>query len=283
MKKALSFLCALGGMFNLSGCSPVSLLNVTVSEQGYSVHKNIAYATAPRQRLDIYVPDRLAKPAPVIVFFYGGSWNSGKKEDFLFVGQALASKGFIAVIADYRLYPDVYFPAFMDDGAAAFRFVHDHIGEYGGDPKRLFLSGHSAGAYIAVMLTFNDSYLRKDGAEKSWIRGTIGISGPYDFLPMTDPEVIAVFSKTDAASTQPIHFIEGRQPPMLLVTGDADTTVLPRNAYNVEKKLRALDSPVEVHTYPGVAHIGIILSLTRLFRYKAPLLDDIARFVDQEK
>ena len=136
----------------LSACSPFAAVNLLVPKSGYSVRRDIAYGGDPRQKLDVYIPDGLKGPAPMLLFFYGGSWESGKRGDYLGFGQAFASKGIITIVADYRLYPQVKFPAFMEDSASALAFVHAHGGDYGGDPKRLFVSGHSAGAYNAVML-----------------------------------------------------------------------------------------------------------------------------------
>ena len=264
---------------SLAACSPSGILNATITTSGYTVHHDIAYGANPRQTLDIYTPDRLTAPAPVIVFFYGGSWQFGTKSDYLFLGQAFASRGFVTVIADYRLYPEVYFPAFVQDGAMAFHFAHEHINQYGGDPDHMFLAGHSAGAYIAMMLTVNDQYLREAHARKSWVRGTIGIAGPYDFLPLTDPKIIDIFSKQDSALTQPVNFIHAKHPPMFLAQGLADDTVGVKNTQNITEKLEVLQSPVETHYYENVGHIGIILSLAQHFRSKAPLLDQITDFI----
>jgi acetyl esterase/lipase len=265
----------------LAGCSPVALLNHTIPSSGYSAHKAIAYGTHPRQQLDVYVPERAnaEHKRPVIVFFYGGSWQWGTKEDYLFVGQAFASRGYVTVIADYRLYPEVYFPAFIEDGALALHWVHDHISRYNGDASNIFLSGHSAGAFITVMLTVNPIYLTNADINPAWVKGTIGISGPYDFLPFIDEDIKAIFSKVKPENSQPVTFVDGVRPPMLLVTGDEDDTVLPRNTYRLVDKLRGFHSPVETHTYEGVGHIGIMLSLARGFRTKTTLLDDIDHFI----
>lgn len=273
------FICVL----LLSGCSGTDALNLLVPRTGYTAHKDIAYGANPRQKLDIYVPDKQAEGSPVMMFFYGGRWQSGNKKDYRFVGQAFASKGFIAVIADYRLYPEVYFPAFMQDAAKAFKWTHDHIDDYGGNSDNIFVSGHSAGGYIAVMLTLNDSYLKEAGAWQQWIRGAIGIAGPYDFLPFTDPKVKALFSKTADRDTQPINFVTPGLPPLLLAAGDADTEVLPKNTAHLAAKLRENDDTVVERNYPGVGHVGIALSLANGFRGKDPLLDDIAAFVKEHK
>jgi acetyl esterase/lipase len=259
----------------------VDVLNFTIPRAGYTVHRDIAYGDNPRQKLDVYVPDTPAPGHPVMVFFYGGSWQSGEKGDYLFAGQAFASKGIITVIADYRLYPEVYFPAFLQDGARAVAWTHAHIRDYGGNPDNLFLSGHSSGGYIAVMLTLDERYLAGAGVQSAWIKGTAGIAGPYDFLPFTDPKIKALFSTAADIDTQPIHFARTGLPPMLLMTGDKDTEVYPRNTAHLTARLRDLGQPVTERIYPGVAHVGIVLSLANGFRGKAPVLEDITAFVRQ--
>ena len=236
-------------------------LDLVVPHSGYHVVRDLAYGADPRQKLDLYVPDKLTKPAPVLLFFYGGSWTGGSKALYPAFGQAFASKGIITAVADYRLYPQVRYPAFVEDGARAFAWLHAHAAEYGGDPSGLFLAGHSAGAYIAVMLAADRRYLKAAGADPASVRGVIGIAGPYDFLPLQDDELIAIFGGANRPETQPIQYIDGVRPPMLLVAGTEDTTVSPRNTSRLAAKLRSAGSPVEERHYPGIGHIGIILSL----------------------
>ena len=264
-----------------AACTPVSvsLLNLTVPRSGYHVVRDRAYGNDPRQRLDIYVPDGLKTKAPVILFFYGGFWQSGSKDYYLAFGQAFASEGIIVAIADYRLYPQVRYPAFIRDGANAFAFVQAHVAQYGGDPESIFVAGHSAGAYIALMLAADPSWLREAGGEPTRLRGAIGISGPYNFLPLRDRNLIAIFGGGDRLDTQPIARIDGKRPPMLLATGTADDTVRPRNTLDLAARLKIYDSPVEVVTYPGVGHIGIMLSLAPGFRGNTTLRQDITGFV----
>ncbi|MEJ1967264.1 MAG: alpha/beta hydrolase [Rhizomicrobium sp.] len=214
---SLSYAAAAAAGLLLASCVP--LLNLAVPRAGYSIRSDVAYGNDPRQKLDVYVPDGLKAPAPVLIFFYGGSWQSGSKDVYRAVGQAFASKGIVTVVADYRLYPQVRYPAFLEDGAHVVRFVHEHARDYGGDAGRLFVSGHSAGAYIAVMLAVNDSYLKTAQADPSWIRGAIGIAGPYDFLPLYDPALIDIFGGDRDMATQPIRYAAGRHPPMLLAHG----------------------------------------------------------------
>jgi len=279
MKIAARLLYLFTSLLALCSCSSVDILNFTIPRSGYSVHKDISYGADPRQKLDIYVPDQPDASKSVIVFFYGGSWRMGSKDDYKFVAQAFASQGFTTVIADYRLYPQVYFPDFLKDGADAFVWVHKHIAEYGGNPENLFLAGHSAGGYNAIMLTINDAYIKAAGGNRSWIKGAIGIAGAYDFLPIIDPKIKAVFSKAEEAKTQPINFVGPNLPPMLLLQGEADTEVDPNNTINLAAKLRRFNDPVTERLYPDVGHIGIVLALAKGFRGKAPVLADITAFI----
>lgn len=279
MVRACRLIVSCFGLLSLMACSGADVINALVPHDGYRVTRNISYGEDVRQKLDIYVPDDHGATHKVIVFFYGGSWQKGTKDDFLFVAQAFASRGYITVVADYRIYPDVYFPAFMHDGAAVFRWVHDHIATYGGDVHQLYLAGHSAGAYIAVMLATNHEYLTQAGARASWIKGVIGIAGPYDFLPFIDDKIRAIFSQLPEIESQPIHFVKPHLPPMLLMTGSRDPDVLPRNTINFSAKLRTYGNEVEELIFPNVEHIGIILALADGFRSNAPVLDSIDRFI----
>lgn len=274
MRLSLSIL-ALFSLLAVTACSSADVLNATIAREGYRLHRDIAYGENPRQNLDLYVPENVHN-APVILFFYGGSWQNGSKDDYRFLGQALTSKGYIVAVANYRLYPQVHYPVFVEDGALALRYVHTHAGKYGGDAKKLFVAGHSAGAYIAMMLAADDAF----HAKTHWIRGTIALAGPYDFLPFTDDTIKDIFRHYPDVQTQPINHITHAMAPVFLATGDADDTVDPRNSHRVKAKLESLHSPVEEHIYPGVGHIGIILSLAQGFRWKTPLLEDIATFIN---
>jgi len=277
-KQRMIAMAMLIGILTLS-CSPVSLLNLTISRAGYRVMRDFNYGSDPRQKLDLYVPDNLSTKAPVLLFFYGGSWDSGSKNLYLALGQAFASKGIVVAIADYRLYPQVKYPAFLDDGARAFAWVHTYVSRYGGDPTRIFVAGHSAGAYIAVMLAADREYLRKAGADPEWIHGVVGIAGPYNFLPLQDSNLISIFGGANRPETQPINYIDGKRPPMLLAVGTWDATVLPRNTTEFAERLRSFGSPVDVRIYSHVGHIGILLSLAPGLRWTTTLRDDIIQFV----
>jgi acetyl esterase/lipase len=261
------------------GRSPATMLNLLAPRRGYKLHRGLTYGEGARDRYDVYVPTTLTKPAPVILFFYGGGFVAGHRNEYRMVGEALASLGCVVAIADYRIFPQGRFPEFLHDGARALHAVYREAKSYGGDQGRLFVAGHSAGAYIAVMLAANPEYLKAAGADPSWISGAIGIAGAYDFLPITGERRIKVFGGGNRVESQPIHFVHGKKPPMLLVTGANDSTVSTRNTKNMAARLRSVGSEVEEIIYPGVGHMGIILSLARGFRGRAPLRTDIAKFI----
>lgn len=263
----------------LPGCSPFTAVNLLVPRSGYTVHRNLAFGTDPRQRLDIYVPLGLKASAPVLLFFYGGSWQAGNRTDYLAFGQAFASAGIVTVVADYRLYPAVKYPAFVEDAARALAWLHAHAGEYSGDPSRIFISGHSAGAYNAVMLGAEPKFIEARGGRLDWMRGVIGIAGPYDFLPMRDPEYVDMFHGRNNLDSMPVNHVNGVRPPMLLATGEDDTTVYPRNTASMAAKLRVFSSPVQEVHYSGTGHVGILLSLVPGFRGVTNLRQDMLDFI----
>ena len=260
----------------LAACSPLSAVNVLVPERGFDRVEGMAYGEDPRHRLDVYVPRvEGAAALPVVVFFYGGGWQGGERGQYLFMAEALASRGFVVVVPDYRVYPQARYPAFVEDGARAVKWTAAHIGAYHGDPKRLVLMGHSAGAHIAAMLAYNRRFL--DEATRSSVRGFVGLAGPYDFKPSETviEEILGAEGGSDAA--MPARWVRGGEPPSLLVTGDRDTRVEPGNTERLARALRAAGSPVEVRHYPELNHSTLLLSFAAPFR-DAELLESIARF-----
>lgn len=282
-ERLLRMAAGLALMIPALGCTPARLLNTLISEDGYKIQRDVPYGEHPRNKLDIYVPESAIADANVAVFFYGGSWKFGSKADYLFVGQALASKGIITVIADYRLYPEVRFPAFVEDGAKAVGWVHRHIAGRGGDPNRIFLIGHSAGAHIASMLALNPDFLGAEGVDVSELKGLIGLAGAYDFLPIESPTIREVFAVEDLAATQPITHASDRAPPTLLLTGDNDDTVLPGNSARLGDAINRRGGQADVKIYKKLGHTGIVLSLASPFRWLATTLDDIASFISRER
>ena len=266
----------LGGL--AAACSPLATFDALVPKDGgvRLVVSGAAYGNDPRQRLDVYAPRGRTTRLPVIVFFYGGSWNSGTRSGYAFVGRALAARGFVVAIPDYRLVPQVRFPAFLQDNAAAVRWVRGHVAGVGGDPDRLVLAGHSAGAYDAAMLAVDPRWL---GADRAAVRGLIGLAGPYDFLPFDGAVSQAAFGTApDPVATQPVTFASAGDPPALLATGGEDTTVRPANSDALAARLGAAGVAVERRRYPGIGHVGIVTAIARPFRGRAPVLADMAAF-----
>lgn len=244
----------------------------------------LAYGQFPRQKLDVHVPSGwrkdAGKPLPVLVFFHGGSWNSGSRVDYGFVARALAQQGMIVVLPDYRLVPDGKFPVMVEDSAAALAFVADQAATWGGDPQRLFVAGHSAGAYNAVMAALDRQYLGRLGKDSGIIRGVVALAGPYDFLPFTSDaarDAMAHWPRLD--ETQPVHYARGDGPPLLLLTGDRDSTVRSRNSVALARAVTQAGGVASMTDYPGIDHADIIMALARPFRGKAPVLDDLTGFL----
>jgi acetyl esterase/lipase len=273
---------ALASLLLASGCSRLALFDALVPKDrgGVRVAQGVAYGADPRQRLDVYAPRRSGGgPRPVVVFFYGGSWSSGERAGYAFVGQALAARGLVAVVPDYRLVPHVRYPAFVEDGAAAVRWAIGHAGAYGGAADRIVVMGHSAGAYIAAMLAVDDRWL---GADRAHVRALVGLAGPYDFAPFDVAASRDAFGAWPRpAETQPVTWAGANDPPALLAYGGDDRTVRPRNSEALAERLRAGGVPVELRAYPGIGHVGLLLAIARPFRGRAPVLDDAVRFIAQ--
>lgn len=273
----------LGGclLLMLSGCSPVKVLNALTPDDTFQRTAGIAYGEDPRQKLDVYVPRQPLEGAPVVVFFYGGSWNSGDRGDYAFVGEALASRGIVAVLADYRLYPQVRYPLFLEDSARAVAWTRAHIREFSGNPQRLFLMGHSSGAYNAAMLALDPALLGAVGMSSKDLSGWIGLAGPYDFLPIKNAAVRPVFFWPDSPpQSQPINHVRQGEPPALLIAATKDNLVNPtRNTAGLARKLRESGVPVQDLYYSRPSHVTLVASLSRPLRRLAPVLEQVVAFV----
>lgn len=267
------------------GCSPAGLLNGLSRFSGDGATRlgvrGAAYGPLPRNRLDVWVPARRPAAAlPVVIFFYGGGWVSGDRGDYGFAGRAFAARGFVTIVADYRLVPEVRFPAFLEDGALAVKWARDHVGDYGGDPKRISLAGHSAGAYEAAMLVLDRHYLRDVGVDPKIIRAAALLATPADFYPFTEQRGRdALGAWPNPRETQPITFARADAPPILLMHGTADTVVRPYNSEHLSAKLKRLGAPVELRLYSGKSHIDLVKSLSPTFHATTPALADSVAFL----
>ncbi len=268
-----------------SACSPVKVLNTLVPDTSYELVSAVDYGSHQRHKLDIYLPknpkvsDSLNK---VIIFYYGGNWDSGERADYKFAAEALASLGHIVVVPDYRVYPDVLFPGFMADPVSAAKWVKTNIKKYNGDANKVFLAGHSAGAHIAVMMAINAEYLAQVSLKPSDFAGVIGLAGPYDFLPLTSDRLKTIFGPEAMQwKSQPINFVDGKNPPLLLAVGMKDGTVWPRNSINLAKKIKDNNGLVEVAEFASYGHIDMVTKLAKPLRGDGDLLKSIAVFIDK--
>jgi acetyl esterase/lipase len=277
-------LLATGGAALLAGCSATRVIDALVPRDSYRARNNVAYGREPRQRLDVYLPrDPATQGAPMVVFFYGGSWTRGSRADYRFVGEALASHGVVCVIADYRLSPQVRYPVFLEDCAAAVRWAVDEAPVIGVDTRRIYLMGHSAGAYNAAMLALDARWLAKVRLDPARLAGWIGLAGPYDFLPIENPEAQVAFNWPDTpADTQPINHVSRNAPRALLMAAAGDDVVNPqRSTAGLGRRLQAAGASAEVKLLdgPGLGHAAVVAALAQPLRWLAPVLPDVLRFI----
>ena len=268
-----------------SACSPVKVLNSLVPENGYELFSAIEYGDNARQKLDIYLPkaaDKSAALKKVIIFYYGGNWDSGERADYKFVAEALVSHGYIVVIPDYRVYPEVLFPGLMADPVSAAKWVKTNIKKYNGDANKVFLAGHSAGAHMVVMMAINPEYLAQASLKPNDFAGVIGLAGPYDFLPLKSDRLKVIFgAEAEQWKSQPINFVDGDNPPLFLAVGMKDGTVWPRNSFNLAKKIKQKKGLVEVHEFASYGHVDMVAKLAKPLRGNGELLKSVITFIDK--
>jgi len=266
----------------LAACTPLAAFNrLAPRDPATRGPRDVAYGDDPRQRLDLYAPaQRSARAVPLLVFFYGGAWNSGRRQDYAWVGQALAAQGYVVAVVDHRLVPQVHFPAFVEDGARAVAKARQLAPSLGGDPDRVVLAGHSSGAYVASMLALAPRYLAAAGVDRSVVKAFAGLSGPYDFYPFDVPASVDAFGQApDPRMTQPVNLDLAGAPPVFLGHGSKDETVRVRNSESLAHALSAAGDPVEFRVYPGLDHKDAVLALSKPFRGKAPVMADMMAFL----
>lgn len=266
-----------------SGCTTIlaTIANVPVRFADEQVHENIAYGESPWQILDVYRPQTSATPAPVIIFFYGGGWSAGSKSMYPFIAEILTRAGYVVVIPDYVKYPQARFPEFMHDAAETVAWVQQHINQYGGDPNRIGLFGHSAGAHIATLLVSDARYLEKAEADSTAIYAVAGLAGPYAFTPEARKYKEIFGPPENYPNMQVPTFIQGDEPPMLLLHGTDDALVYMSNLEKLESAIEKAQGIVEVKRYKGMGHYGIIAGFTPV-RRNAELIQDVLQFFEKQ-
>lgn len=269
----------------LSACTKagIMLANVPSAFNEAKTYTDLSYGESALQNLDLYVP-KGADNAPVLLFFYGGRWTDGNKEQYRFVADSFVKGGYIVAIADYRKYPDVKFPAFVEDGAAALAWIHSHVAEYGGNPERIYLAGHSSGAHIGALVATDPQYLKAHNLDRGIINGFAGLSGPYDFEPKAK-DLKDMFGPHERYPLMRApNYIDGGQPPMLLIHGLKDTTVVLKNAENLKSAIDKKGGEGELITYEDINHVETVGSLMWFWRYKSDIKEKMLDFFeDQEK
>ena len=276
----------------LTACSAITfgIANAPAAFGPFERKADIAYGADARQKLDVYLPRPAATDTasasissasgrPVVIFWYGGSWQQGSKSDYRFVGAALADRGYITVLPDYRLYPDVKFPDFLDDAAHAVAWVQAHAQEFGGDPHRIVLMGHSAGAYTAAYLALNHEFLAKRGAKPEWIVGLVGLSGPYVLAPNTLALNRIFAAPWGESDWQPLRFVDAQAPPTFLAHGLGDDLVSVAQTERLRDALEARGVRVETELYPHTGHAATIAAFSKAARGSAPTLDQAVAFL----
>lgn len=269
---------------SLGGCQSLYFGAVNaLSPSGPIERTSYTFDPAHGLALDVYRSQHTSDQAPVLVFLYGGSWRSGQKSWYRFVGESLAAKGLVVVIPDYRTYPRGQFPDFIDDAALALRYTRDHAQQWGGSRNHLFLAGHSAGAHIALLLATDAKYLQGQQMQPQELAGVIGIAGAYDFAPFNSRRLLQAFpGPTLQALTQPITFVDGDEPSILLLHGTNDDTVWPRNSERLADRLRSQKMSVELRLYADIGHSGIVRALGKRNLDLAPTRADLLHFIETQ-
>ena len=274
-------LAAFGLLLTLAPSPTLNALSIGIT---HTRTDGVAYGPLPRHRLDIYRPSSAAPIGgwPVAVFFYGGSWNRGERADYRFVGEALASRGVLTLVADYRLYPEVRYPDFLSDCALALAYGLHDAARLGGNPRRVFVMGHSAGAYNAAMLALDARWLQATGHSPTELAGWVGLAGPYDFLPIKNPDVKPVFFHPNyPTGTQTIAYVGRDSLRGFLGAAASDDLINPqRNTLGLAQRLRDAGASVRVKMYERVNHMTLIGTFARPLRWLAPVLDDVVGFVN---
>lgn len=278
MKKIIGLMAAL----LLSACSGTTILNTLSAGGGTVVAENVVYDENTGGRLDIYTPPGNPVQSPTVVFLHGGRWTDGDKSNYVFVGKALAERGYVVVIPNYRKYPQVKSPVFVQDAARAVKWTRTNIYKYGGSGLKLFVMGHSSGAQMAALLAMNEEYLAAVGGTRGWFKGMIGLAGPYDFLPLTAPDLRDMFGPPERyEQSQPIFYADGQNAPLLLLHGEDDDVVWVKNTRNLADAVRKKGGPVETVIYPKLSHSLIVGAMGPLVRGQADVLDVVTEFMQR--
>lgn len=291
------------GIVAMLGLSAYFGLQLAISRNGPAVLSNIdrltggtngaavlaAADTGPHEQQKLIVwgamePAGDAEKLPVLVFVHGGSWASGDPADYGFIGRSFVPKGFVVVLGGYRLGPDGAYPAMLEDTAKVVAWTRREIAQYGGDPERITLAGHSAGAYNVAMMGLEPRWLKAHDMEPDNIAGIIGISGPYDFYPFDSDSTKNAFGKApDPKATQPVNHISSAAPPMLLIHGEKDDLVGVRNSKLLSDLIGKAGGSAKTQLYPDMNHNDPLISLASPWRKSRDVDDVVIEFAQEAR
>jgi acetyl esterase/lipase len=274
----------LGAAGLLAGaCTPARLIgNLTPRDPAVELAIDQEYGPLERQKIDVFGPPAPSGKAPIAIFVYGGGWVSGSRKEYVWAGKALAHEGFVAMAPDYRLAPETSFPGFVEDLALAVRWAVDNGARLGGDPGRIVLIGHSAGAYNAAMVALDPRYLKAVGVDRRRIKAFAGLAGPYYFPTIQGPILTKVFRPSKSEAYQAINFASPQSPATFLAAGSRDSRVMPVNTRRLGQTLQAKGVLAEWHIYPGLTHADVLRALARNRREATPVYDDMMRFLKKQ-
>lgn len=265
----------------LAACSPIRVADALLQTGDFVRTKDVVYGSDTRERLDVYRPRSARGPSPVVIFLYGGRWQSGSKDQYGLLGDALTRRGVVAVIPDYRLYPSVKFPGWVDDAVEAVKWTRRNIQRFGGDTTQIWIVGHSAGGHTVALLALDEHYLRDVGLASNAVKGFVSIAGPVD-TEWTDADVQALMGPREGwPATYPRNHINGSERPLLLLHGSSDKTVSPRNSESLAASIRERGGCARSIIYRGVGHVEIVVALAVPGLKIAPAMDDLLKFMRQ--
>ena len=240
---------------------------------------DLPYGKHERQKLDVVWSDD-NKEAPVVIFFHGGSWRWGVKDFYREIGEEFARNGVTFVLANYRLYPEVRFPAFVEDAAQVVKWTRAHVARYSADPEKIFLMGHSSGAHIVSHLALDEKYLKAVGGDFSWIKGVVGLSCPYTFQPSTEWMYEDIFFPlANSPKVIPISLVDGDEPPFLVLHGRHDYLVDVKQAEAFVKRIKAKGGEVTHKIFNFHGHFSMIRRLTSWYVGPKGILHEVLDFV----
>jgi acetyl esterase/lipase len=263
----------------ITGCSPLVLVNGLSPSGHYELRSDLAYGSHALQTLDVYTPVAANGPVPMVIFFYGGGWREGSKDNYRFVASSLTEAGYVVVIPDYRVFPEVVFPEFVEDGADAVAWALQHASDFGADREKVFLMGHSAGAHIAALLVTDQRFLARNNVDATALAGFVGLSGPYNFLPIESGYLLDVFPASNRDESQPINYVSDTTPPTLLIHGTGDDLVYASNSETMAQRLKDHGVDVTLKLYEGVGHAKVAVELSPPFDFTGDTLADTLDFL----